>query len=69
MLEKLYKFLNNEKEKRTCKDITEDACKHVPKNYFIILLSNVFTKLGDTLSNPKTVLTWLMSYVNAPVFF
>lgn len=68
MLEKLYKFLNNETEQRVCKDITELACKHVPKNYFIILLSNVFTKIGDTLSNPKTVLTWLMSYVNAPVF-
>lgn len=64
----LYQRLNNEKGERVCKGITDDACKHVTKNYFLILLSNTFTKLGDTLSNPKTVLTWLMSYVNAPVY-
>ncbi|GAA4816586.1 MFS transporter [Litoribaculum gwangyangense] len=68
MLEKLYRYLNNEKENRVCLDITEEACKHVPKNYFIIMFSNVMTKLGDTLSNPKTVLTWLMSYINSPVY-
>ncbi|WP_044399508.1 MFS transporter [Lacinutrix sp. Hel_I_90] len=65
----LYKYLNNENEhERVCIDITDDACEQVSKNYFLILASNVFTKLGDTLSNPKTVLTWLMSYVNAPVY-
>lgn len=68
MFEKLYNLLNNEKGTRVCKDITDDACKHVPKNYFLIIFSNTFTSLGDTLSNPKTVLTWLMSYVSAPVY-
>ena len=69
MFEKLYRYLNDEKkEERICKDITEEACEHVAKNYFLILLSNVAIKLGDTLSNPKTVLTWLMSYVSAPVY-
>tara|TARA_B100001063_G_scaffold76782_1_gene71077 strand:- start:92137 stop:93438 length:1302 start_codon:yes stop_codon:yes gene_type:complete len=66
--EKLYRFLNNETEERVCKDITEQACDAVPKNYFLLIFSSVFTKLGDTLSNPKTVLTWLMSYVSAPVY-
>ncbi|PTX59272.1 MFS transporter [Kordia periserrulae] len=68
MFEKLYRYVNNEQEERVCTDITEDACKHAPKNYFLILISNVLTKLGDTMSNPKTVLTWLMSYVNSPVY-
>jgi MFS family permease len=68
MFEKLYRYVNNEKEERVCTDITEDACEHAPKNYFLILISNVLTKLGDTMSNPKTVLTWLMSYVNSPVY-
>lgn len=68
LTEKLYRFLNNETEQRVCKDITEQACKVVPKNYFLLIFSSVFTKLGDTLSNPKTVLTWLMSYVSAPVY-
>ncbi|WGD34005.1 MFS transporter [Olleya sp. YS] len=68
MLEKLYRYLNNETGERVCTDITDEACKHVPKNYFLLIFSSVFTKLGDTLSNPKTVLTWLMSYVNAPIY-
>ncbi len=66
--EKLYDYLNNEEDARICKDINEDACKYTPKNYFLLMLSNIFTKLGDTLSNPKTVLAWVMSYINAPVY-
>ncbi len=67
-LNKLYKYLNNEGDERVCKGITDEACKHVATNYFSILFTHTFTKLGDTLSNPKTVLTWLMNYVGAPVF-
>ncbi|WP_026811154.1 MFS transporter [Arenibacter latericius] len=66
--ESLYGYLNNEEDARSCKDINEEACQYTPKNYFLIMISNTFTKLGDTLSNPKTVLTWVMSYVNAPVY-
>ncbi|MAW94397.1 MULTISPECIES: MFS transporter [unclassified Leeuwenhoekiella] len=66
-LEKLYDYLNDEEDARTCKAIGDDACRETPKNYFLILISNMLTSLGDTLSNPKTVLTWVMSYVNAPV--
>ncbi|MEJ1223204.1 MFS transporter [Sediminicola sp. 1XM1-17] len=67
-LEKVYDFINNEEDARICKDIDESACRSTPKNYFLILISNTLTSLGDTLSNPKTVLAWLMSYVNAPVY-
>tara|TARA_R110002051_G_scaffold28797_2_gene67930 strand:+ start:1455 stop:2774 length:1320 start_codon:yes stop_codon:yes gene_type:complete len=67
-LEKVYDFINNEEDARICKEIDESACKSTPKNYFLILISNSLTSLGDTLSNPKTVLAWLMSYVNAPVY-
>lgn len=68
MLKKVYRYVNNEKGERVCTDITDEACEHVPKNYFLILVSSVLIKLGDTMSNPKTVLTWLMSYVSAPVY-
>ena len=69
IIDKLYRLLTKEKDgERVCKDITADACTYVPRNFFIQVLSQIFTKLGDTLSNPKTVLTWLMSYVSAPVF-
>ncbi|SHH37367.1 MFS transporter [Winogradskyella jejuensis] len=67
-LEKLYDYLNNESEQRVCKGLTDDACEYTVPNFFRVLLTHTFTKLGDTLSNPKTVLTWLMSYVNAPVY-
>jgi len=66
--EKLYDYLNNEEDARICKDIDESACQYTPKNYFLLMLSNIFTKLGDTLSSPKTVLAWVMSYVSAPVY-
>ncbi len=67
-LELLYDRLNNEEDARVCKDISEEACKYTPHNYFLIFLSNMFTNLGDALSNPNTVLAWVMSYVNAPVY-
>lgn len=66
-LDKVYDLINSEKEKRICTDIDEKACQYVTKNYFLIFLSNMLTSLGDTLSNPKTVLAWLMNYVHAPV--
>ncbi len=67
-IDQLYKYLTNEEDARTCRDIPDDACKYVPKNFFLIIISNTFTKLGDALSNPKTVLTWLMNYVHAPIY-
>jgi uncharacterized protein with PQ loop repeat len=68
MLDRIYDLINDEDDVRICKDIEEDACKETPKNYFLLLSSTLFTKLADTLSNPKTVLAWLMAYVNAPVY-
>lgn len=67
-LDKIYDLINNEEDARVCKDISEDACKYTPLNYFLIIISNIFTQLGDVLSNPKTVLAWLMSYINAPLY-
>ncbi|WP_163321939.1 MFS transporter [Draconibacterium mangrovi] len=68
MFERLYHYLNKGDKQGVCTDITEDACQYVPHNFFLQIFSNVFTQLGDTLSNPKTVLTWLMTYVSAPVY-
>ena len=63
----IYSRITNEEDARICKDISDDACKEVPSNFFLIIISSVLTKLGDALSSPKTVLAWLMSYVNAPL--
>jgi MFS family permease len=67
-LGKIYDRINNEEDARVCTDIPDEACKYIPQNYFLIIISNTLTKLGDVLSNPKTVLAWLMSYVNAPLY-
>ncbi|PSF06070.1 MFS transporter [Marinobacter fuscus] len=65
-IEQLYGLIANEEDARVCKDIPEEACQEVPRNFFLILFSNVLTKLGDLLISPKTVLAWLMSAVGAP---
>ena len=67
-LDKAYSLIYNEEDARVCKDIPDEACRYIPTNFFLIIISNIFTKLGDALSNPKTVLAWLMSYVNAPIY-
>lgn len=69
MIERLYKWLNKEKGECVCVGIADEACAHVPGNYFRIIIANIFTKLGDVLSAPKTVLTWLMASIGAPIFF
>jgi len=65
-IDQLYGLIANEEDARVCKDIPEEACRDVPRNFFLILFSNVLTKLGDLLISPKTVLAWLMSAVGAP---
>ena len=67
-IDKLYACINKEKGERVCNGIDTEACEKAPRNYFLIMLSNMLTSLGDTLSNPKTVLAWLMNFVNAPVY-
>ncbi|AOY86979.1 MFS transporter [Marinobacter salinus] len=65
-IDQLYSLIANEEDARVCKDIPAEACREVPRNFFLILASNVLTKLGDLLISPKTVLAWLMSAVGAP---
>ena len=52
----LYESLVDEEDARVCTDISEDACRYVPFNFFLMILTNTLTKLGKELSNPKTVL-------------
>lgn len=64
--DQLYSLIANEEDARVCTDLPEDACREVPRNFFLILASNVLTKLGDLLISPKTVLAWLLNAVGAP---
>ncbi|MEJ8566080.1 MFS transporter [Elongatibacter sediminis] len=64
----LYRKLTNEEDARTCTDIPDSACEVTPGNFLLLLLSYFFTKLGDAIANPKTVLAWLVTAVGAPGF-
>ncbi|WP_249122684.1 MFS transporter [Pseudoalteromonas sp. M8] len=66
--ENLYQKLTNDDEARACKAIDDKACKEVPGNYVLILLSQLFSKLGDALLNPKITLPWLMQSLGAPAY-
>lgn len=65
-LDQVYSLIANEEDARVCTDIPEEACREVPRNFFLVLGSNVLTKLGDLLISPKTVLAWLLSAIGAP---
>lgn len=64
--DQLYQLITNEEDARVCTDISDDACREVPKNFIRIVISLVLTKLGDLLISPKTVLAWLLGAVGAP---
>lgn len=65
-LDDLYQQLVNEEDARVCKDIDEQACKVVPGNFMLQVLTQFFTKLGDAIANPKTILAWLPWAWRAP---
>ena len=65
-VDRLYSLIANEEDARVCKDIPPEACRVVPRNFFLVLAASILTKLGDLLISPKTVLAWLMSAVGAP---
>lgn len=67
--EQIYKRLNNEEDAKACKEIDESACKEVPGNFIILLLSQLFSKFADALLNPKVTLPWLMHSLNVPGSF
>ncbi|NEZ03883.1 MFS transporter [Wenzhouxiangella sp. XN201] len=68
-LDHLYQQLVNEEDARVCKDIDEQACKVVPGNFMLQVLTQFFTKLGDAIANPKTILAWLLAALAAPGIF
>lgn len=68
-LENVYQMLVNEEDARVCTDIDDDACRVVPGNFFLQVATQFFTKFGDAIANPKTVLAWLLSALAAPAAF
>ncbi|HSH40600.1 MAG TPA: MFS transporter [Arenicellales bacterium] len=68
ILDRAYGYVANEEDARVCKDIPDEACRVVPENFFRHLGTNVLTRLGDAVVNPKTVLAWLVPLLQAPEF-
>jgi len=68
-MSRVYQQLVNEEDARACTDITDSACRVVPGNFFLQVITQFLTKLGDAIANPKTVLAWLMSALAAPAAF
>jgi hypothetical protein len=65
-IENLYDLIAGDEDARVCRDISEEACTAVPANFFLQLGAQAATKLGDALSDPKLVLTWLLHTLGAP---
>jgi hypothetical protein len=69
LVDTIYARLVDEEDARACRDISEEACRQVPGNFLLLVVSQLFTKLGDALANPKTVLAWLLTALAAPTAF
>ncbi|MDT8438049.1 MAG: MFS transporter [Wenzhouxiangellaceae bacterium] len=65
-IDTIYQKLVNEEDARVCTDISDAACRVVPGNFVLQVLTQFLTKLGDAIANPKTVLPWLMGALGAP---
>jgi len=63
-----YSYIADEEDARVCTDISDESCREVAGNFFLILVSGTLSKLGDELCNAKTVLPWLLNLVQAPAF-
>jgi len=68
-LNQAYQKLVNEEDARVCRDIDDEACRVVPGNFFLHVITQFLTKLGDAVANPKTVLAWMLSALSAPGVF
>lgn len=68
LTEDLYQKLVNQEDARACASIDESACREVPGNFMLTLLSQFLTQLGDALSNPKIILPWVLQSVAAPIY-
>ena len=67
-VESVYERLAQDDEGRVCKDITDNACRQAPGNFFRMLLANTLSNLADRIVSAKTTLPWLMLQLGAPAW-
>ncbi len=68
LVERAYDLVSGDRGERVCTDLSEDACRAVPRNFFLQLGARTATKIGDSLSSPSLVLPWLLSALAAPAY-
>ncbi|MDF1751536.1 MAG: MFS transporter [Verrucomicrobiales bacterium] len=65
--DRIYDFLvGNGHGERISTGITEAAAKVVPANFLRLLVATLCTKVGDALSKPGVMITWMLSTLGAP---
>ncbi|WP_110649424.1 MFS transporter [Salinicola peritrichatus] len=67
-LTRLFERVTGDEDSRTCRDISEEACREQPGNFFRHLVAALGNKLADELSNARLILPWLMAAIGAPVW-
>ncbi|WP_110686893.1 MFS transporter [Salinicola aestuarinus] len=67
-LTQLFERLTGDDDSRMCRDISDEACREQPGNFFRHLLAALGNKLADELSNARLILPWLMGAIGAPVW-
>jgi hypothetical protein len=65
----LYETIAGDEDARVCKDIPEAACNAQPVNFFIHLVANTLSKIGDELASARLVLAWMLGALGAPAAF
>ena len=68
-LGRLYDLVTGDEDARVCKDISDEACRHLPRNFFAYLVANFLTKVADELASARLVLPWLLGTLGAPAAF
>lgn len=64
----LYDMVTGDENARVCRDISDDACREQPTNFFIHLVALLANKSGDLIASPKLVLPWLLGALGSPVW-
>lgn len=67
-IDNIYNKIVDEEDARVCKAIDESACKVVPGNFFLTLISYFFNKLADFFANTKVILPWIMESLSVPLY-
>jgi hypothetical protein len=65
LVERVYDFITEDDEGRTCEGIPDSTCHEAPQN-LVLNVNGSTTKLAEQMASPGLVLPWLFSSIGAP---